>query len=191
MKSPSVILCCLCLLCACATNRPDHFYVLSTQPQGPGEPRKSPAIQATLKVTLPSLVDRSELVLNTSADGVTVLEHERWAAPLADLLTQTLARDIERRRVDMLVSVPGASRPASVDLKLAIDIVQWTVHRGGQASIEAHWRIIDAHSGRETVGAEVFSAAAASNGYADIASALSGSVAMLADRVVAQLPHSD
>ena len=58
----------LSLLCACATSRPDHFYILSPLPQGAGDARTTPATQMWLRVTLPSLVDRSEMVLNTSTN---------------------------------------------------------------------------------------------------------------------------
>jgi len=105
----------------------------------------------SLRVTLPSLVDRSELVLNTSMNGVIVLEHERWAAPLADLVTQTLARDLERRRSDMMVAAQSGSH-AGAAVKVTVDLVQVTVRKGERASIEAHWRILDPRTGGDAVG---------------------------------------
>jgi uncharacterized lipoprotein YmbA len=189
----------LCLLCACATVHPDHYYILSSQPQGPLETRTAPASQVTLRVSLPSLVDRPEMVLNTSADAVTVLEHERWAAPLADLVAQTLAQDIERRRADLLVT--SLSHPGQARLKVSVDIVQVSVRRGGQASIDAHWRILDARTageavgseavGGEAVGGDVFNAPLADDSYGAIARALSDCLAALAERLVSQLPRTE
>jgi len=187
VKSSLTAACFLTLLSACATSRPDHFYILSAQPQGATEARTAPATQVTLRVTLPSLVDRSEMILNTSADGVIVLEHERWAAPLADLVTQTLARDLERRRNDMLVSGPDVNHSSAAAIKVTIDVVQMTVHRGERTSIETHWRILDSRSGRDVVGGEVFSAPLGSDGYAAIAQALSECLGLLADRLAAQM----
>ncbi len=110
----SLLLSCVLAAAAagCASTHPDHFYVLSAVPGAAPAVRAPPTFQAALKVSLPAVVDRAEFVLTTSAEGVTVLEHERWAAPLLDLVTQTLARDIERRRTDVLVAVPGSARPA-------------------------------------------------------------------------------
>jgi uncharacterized lipoprotein YmbA len=180
-------LCTLSLLSACVSSQPDHFYVLSVQPQGVSRARITPVTQMALKVTLPSLVDRSEMILNTSADGVTVLERERWAAPLADLATQTLARDIERRRLDVLVADAGTDRSGGTAVKIIVDVVQMTVRRGDRASIEVHWRILDPRATQPLVGGEVFSAPLGQDGYAAVAQALSDCLGLLADRLVGQL----
>jgi uncharacterized lipoprotein YmbA len=179
--------CFLSLLCACVTSRPDHFYILSAQPPGASDTRTTPATQAWLRVTLPSLVDRPELILNTSTNGVVVLEHERWAAPLADLVTQILARDLERRRSDLLVAGQSAGQSGDAAVKVTVDLVQMTVRRGERASIEAHWRILDPRTGGERVGSEVFSAPLAQDGYAAVPQALSDCLGLLADRLVGMM----
>lgn len=189
MKGLSTALCLIGLLCACVAHQPDHFYILSPQPQGASVARMAPLTQVTLKVAVPSLVDRPEMILNSSADGIIVLEHERWAAPLAELMTQTLARNIEQRRSDMLIANHGSD----ARIKVLVDVVQVTVGRGQRASIEAHWRIIgahtgtDQHAGGETVGGEVFSVPLGEQDYAAVAQALSACLGLLADRLVEQL----
>jgi hypothetical protein len=192
VKTWAIVALCGCVLAACASRRPDHFYILSAQPQAAGAARTTPAIQATLKVTLPSLVDRSEMVLNTSAETVTVLEHERWAAPLADLVTQTLAQDIERRRTDVLVGGHNLSRTTGAAIRVTVDIVQVRMRRGERASIEAHWRILDTRSGgKEAAGSDTFSVPLGQDGYAAVAQALSDCVGLLADRLAGQLPRAE
>jgi len=175
------------LLSACVSSRPDHFYILSPQPQGASEARTAPATQVSLRVTLPSLVDRSELILNTSTNGIIVLEHERWAAPLADLMTQTLARDLERRRSDLLVAAQSVSRSSGAALKVTVDLVQMTVRKGDKASIDAHWRILDSRAGGDAVGSGVFSAPVAQDDYAAVPQALSECLGLLADRLLEQM----
>jgi uncharacterized lipoprotein YmbA len=187
VKSPLTAACFLSLLCACASSRPDHFYILSAQPPAANEARTAPATQVWLRVTLPSLVDRSELVLNTSTNGVIVLEHERWAAPLPDLVTQTLARDLERRRSGVLVGAQSAGHSGTTAVKVTVDLVQMTVHQGERASIEAHWRILDPRTGGDAVGSEVFSVPVAQDGYAAVPQALSECLGLLADRLVEHL----
>jgi uncharacterized lipoprotein YmbA len=177
----------LSLLCACVTGRPDHFYILSAQPQGASTPRTTPATQVWLRVALPSLVDRSEMVINTSANGVSVLEHERWAAPLADLVTQILARDIERRRSDILVADPSVRHPSEGAVRMTIDVVQMTVRKGERAGIEAHWRIVDPRPGGDVAGSEAFSAPLTHDDYAAVPQALSDCLGLLADRIVEQM----
>lgn len=179
-----------CLLSACATSHPDHFYVLSAEPQDTSAARPAPTMQAALKVTLPSLVDRPEMVLNTSPDAVIALEHERWAAPLTDLVTQTLARDLEQRRAELLIMGQGVS-PASSTARIAVDIVDVTVRRGQRASIEARWRIFDVRTGKDVVGGDAFSAPLSEDGYANVARALSICLGLLADRLGGLLPRAE
>jgi len=187
LKSSSTAAALLMLLCACASSRPDHFYILTPLPQGPAAARPVPAVQAALRLSVPSLADRPEMLLNTSAGGIDVLEHERWAAPLADLMTQTLARDIELRRADMLVFGPDAYRAKDPVVKITVEVVQITVHRGGRAGIAAHWRIVDSGSAKDVAGGDEFSAALGSEDYAAVAQALSECLGKLADRLVEQM----
>ena len=183
MKALSAALCLIGLLCACAARQADHFYILNPQPQGANAARAPAPTQVMLRVTLPSLVDRTEMLLNTSGEGVIVLEHERWAAPLGDLVTQTLARDIERRRGDMLVT----NRAIDSKIRIIVDVVQMTVRRGQQASVEAHWRIIDADTGKNSAGGDVFSSPLGPEGYAAVAQALSECLGLLADRLTGEM----
>lgn len=176
----------LMLLNACVSSRPDHFYILSAVPQEAADARPPSDVQATLKVTLPPWADRSEMLLNTSAGEVIVLEHERWAAPLADLVRQTLGVDIERRRADMAAD-REVNRPKAPAINITVDVVQMSVHRGERARIEARWRIHDPRTGSDTVGGGEFAAALGSEGYASVAQALSECLGALADRLVQQL----
>jgi uncharacterized lipoprotein YmbA len=177
----------LCLLCACVSSQPDHFYVLSAQPEDASEARTAAVTQATLKVSLPSLLDRSEIVLNTSVDGVIILDHERWAAPLTDLVTVTLGQDIERRRSDLLIAARSVNHSDAVAIRVTVDIVQVTLRRDARASIETQWRILDSRSGKEVVGGGVFSAPLGRDSAA-VAKALSATLSLLADRLAAQMP---
>jgi uncharacterized lipoprotein YmbA len=179
------------MLCACATSRPDRFYILTAQPAAASVPRTSPTLQATLKVSLPSLVDRSEIVLNTSADAISVFEHERWGAPLIDLVSQTLAQDIERRRSDVLVGGVGRSNTAGAGIKVTVDIVQVWMRRGEPARIEVHWRIQGPQAGKDSSGAEAFNAPLGHDGYDAVAQAWSECVALLADRLAEQIPRGE
>ena len=114
MKFYRLSLCAVFILCGCVSRQRDHFYVLDAQPPGTTASRSQFDRQVTLQVTVPSLVDRNEMVLAT-AGGVAVLDHERWAAPLADLVSATLGQDIERRRNDVIV-LPRSAEHAGIPL---------------------------------------------------------------------------
>jgi uncharacterized protein len=171
----------------CATRRADHFYALAVQPAQSSSSHAGFARQITLHVTLPSLVDRAEMVL-TSGEQVSILEHERWASPLPDQVIAALGQDIEARRADVMIanrSLEQGKLPAS---KISVEIVRWSAQRGGRLSIEARWRVTDSVSGNVSVGRDIFSAALGADGYDQLAAALSTCVAQLADRLVIEIP---
>ncbi len=171
---------------ACAV-APDHFYTLDTSPGGAAPP-SARMTHVRLDVTVPSMVDRSEMVLNTSATGISILEHERWAAPLSDEVAQTLAADIERRRGDLLIGDARFDQPSMPPVSIKVDIVAMTAHRGGAVSIVAHWRIVDAAAGLDRLASDGFTAPIDGDGFAALAQAYSQVLGALAEKLAAAVP---
>jgi uncharacterized lipoprotein YmbA len=184
MKFHRLSLCAVFILCGCVSRQHDHFYVLEAQPTGPAPSRSQFDRQVTLQVTVPSLVDRNELVLAT-ADGVAVLDHERWAAPLADLVTAALGQDIERRRNDVVVLPRSADRAGIPLMRIKVEIDRISARLGESVTIETHWRVQGA--ARETVGRDTFVSPQQPRNYSEVASALSACIALLADRLTAEI----
>jgi uncharacterized lipoprotein YmbA len=172
---------CSFAVCGCVSQA-DHFYTLNTVPDA-ARVAGAPTIHVRLQVTIPSMVDRNEMVLNTGRNGIVILDHERWAAPLADQVSQTLARDIEGKRSDIFVGDRGFDRSAAPPVALKVDIVRMSVQRSGRASIEAHWRIIDSSAGVDELGSGAFEAAITRDDYAAIAQAYSQTLSDLAERL--------
>jgi uncharacterized lipoprotein YmbA len=172
------------MLAACASQS-DRFYTLSPMPDSAPAPRAAFTTQVVLSISDPAVVDRRAMVLDTPGNQVTILEHERWAAPISDLIAQTLAGDIERRRPDVMVAVRGFG---SSTVKIRIDISELSARAAGNATLEAHWRIADAESKSDLVGSETFTAPIASGDYAAVAHAFSVTVSSLADRLAEKLP---
>jgi uncharacterized lipoprotein YmbA len=192
MKLLPFVICVVVLSAGCASRQRDRFYVLDAQPAGVRESRTEFSRQVTLRVTVPSLIDRGEMVLTggggTGGGIAVVLDHERWAAPLADLVTATLGEDIERRRGDFVV-LPRSADQADIPLvKVSIEIDRVTARLGEELSIEAHWRVTDAHTGKVTLGRDAFTSAQRPQDYAQVAAALSTCIGLLADRLVKEIP---
>jgi hypothetical protein len=171
------------VLAACAS-QPDRFYTLSFLPDGPPGPRAASTKQVALSISIPTVVDRRAMVLDTPGNQVTILEHERWAAPLSDLITQVLAGDLERRRADLVVA--GRAFGAT-PVKIRIDIAEFSARAGGNVTLEAHWRIEDAVSKQDLLGSEVFTAPISSGDHAAVVRAFSVAVGSLSDRLVEKL----
>jgi len=182
-------LCAAAILAGCAEQR-DDFYALTTLPENPRAATAAFTTHVMLTVTLPPVVDRPQMVIATSADRLLVLEHERWAAPLSDLVLQTLGRDIEQRRPDVLVADRGFDQPSLMPVKIRVDIVRMSARADGQATLEAHWRVVDARRNADEIGAETFESPVAGGDYAAVARAFSNDLGSLAERLAANIPAS-
>ena len=185
MKSLGLVLA-VVLFAGCVTRQPDHFYVLDPLPAAVAAPSQFDR-QVTVRVTIPSLLDRGEMVL-ASPGGGSVQDHERWAAPLADMINSALSRDLERRRSDVVVLPRGADKAGIPLVSIAVEIDQVSARLNEHLSIETHWRITDARTGKETLGRDTFVSPQQPQSYADIAAAFSTCIALLADRLTGQIP---
>jgi uncharacterized lipoprotein YmbA len=177
------------ILAGCAGQQ-DHFYALTTLPENAPAATTAFTTHVMLTISLPPVVDRRQMVIASSADQLLVLEHVRWAAPLSDLVMQTLGRDLEQRRADVLVADRGFDQPSLIPVKIRVDIVHMSVRAGGQATLEAHWRVVDAHRNTDEVGGETFTSPVAGGDYAAVARAFSNDLSSLADRLAAKIPAS-
>lgn len=187
MKQFVLSVCIVCSTAGCATRQADHFYVLAAQPTDARELGARIDRQIMLRLTLPSLVDRNEMVLATP-EGVAVMEHERWAAPLTDLMTTALRQDMEQRRADVMVLAGGRTAAAGVALiKVEVDVVQLWARRGVEVGIEAQWRVTDSGN-HSSLGRDVFVAPVHSDSYAAVAAALNTCVGQLAERLLKEIP---
>lgn len=190
MKGARVLACCYAaalLLAACA-GHPDHFYALTTLPEATRTTTGAFTTHVILSVSLPAAIDRREMVIHTSADRLLVLEHERWAAPMSELVAQTLARDLEQRRADVLVADRGFDQSGIETVRIRVDVVQMSVREGAQATLEAHWRIVDESRHLDAIGGDTFRSPVGADAYASVARAFSSDLSSLADRLVAALP---
>jgi uncharacterized protein len=186
------------LLVSCAAHV-DHFYTLSTLPDASGAVAPAADLPATgspaaaftahliLSTSIPRVIDRPQMLVHISDDQVLILEHERWAAPLSELVAHTLARDIEQRRPGVLVGDRGFDQATAPAIKAKVDIVQMSARKGGRAVLEAHWRIVDPASDSDQLGGGVFAAPLNGDEYAAIAQAFSMCLASLSDKIAENL----
>ena len=172
---------------ACASQR-DNFYTLSILPNDATTVTAPPVVHVLLNVAIPSLVDRAEMVVSTSDSNVMVLDHERWVSSLSDQVFQTLARDVEKRRADVLVADRGFGQKTMASVVIRVDIVRMLARTGGVARLEAHWRIQDESAATDAVGGGVFDAPLDGTAYASIAKAYSHALSALADKLAAGIP---
>jgi uncharacterized lipoprotein YmbA len=91
------------------------------------------------------------------------------------------------RRADRVVGDRRFDQGGSPPVTLTVDIVRMSVQRNARASIEAHWRIVNASAGVDAIGGDVVTAPVNGESYAAIAQGYSQALSALADRLVVDL----
>jgi uncharacterized lipoprotein YmbA len=129
-------------LAACAS-APVHYYTLMPAPAGgQSEVAATPAsFQFELMpVGVPAQDDVPQLVVRQGGQAVSLLNGERWAAPLADEVRGALAAELARRMgaQDISGTSPTQGKPV---LRIKVDLRRFDSAPGSYALIDATWTI--------------------------------------------------
>jgi uncharacterized lipoprotein YmbA len=134
------------VLAGCARSPQVNFYALSPMVQA-GAVNNPPAFSvAVAPVTLPELVDRPQLVLNTAGSRVDILEMHRWAEPLKNAIPRLLADNLSRLLGTNRISSYPQSVSNSADFRITADFLRFE-STGDAVLIEALWNIHAAGDG--------------------------------------------
>ena len=128
---------------ACAS-APLHYYTLlapagepvTASSAAPG----SPALPfELLPVSVPAQVDQPQLVVRDGAQGMLLLNGERWIAPLGDELRSALAADLVRALHSRdATGLPANDQPR---LRIQLDVRSFDSQPGSYALLAATWNV--------------------------------------------------
>jgi uncharacterized lipoprotein YmbA len=134
------------LLAACASPVPDHFYTLSggadvaAAAPGPAPAAAEPVYIEMLAVNVPAQVKRKEMVVSEGAGKVDLLEHHRWAGPLADEIGNALSQRVTARlgAIDVYrTPVP----PGAAPWRISTNVQRFESAPGSYALVDATWSV--------------------------------------------------
>jgi uncharacterized protein len=153
---------------------PVHFYTL-TRPPEKTLPASPPDVAIDVRVVhLPPQLHHSELMIRTGPGEVTLLDNERWAAPLNDEIKDALRLELQRRLGRM-----AGLRPASTKLTLDIDVQHLEAELGRYALLQVSWSATGPRAATCTFEADERIHA----GYADMIEGYQREIAALADAI--------
>ena len=169
------------------TSAPIRYYTLASAPD-----RTLPASEATPAIDvrvlhLPQQLNRAELMVRTGLTEVTLLDNERWAAPLKDELKDAVRLGLQRR-----LSRTTALRAGSTKLTLDIDVQRLEAELGRYALLEASWSATLSGAGSPSTGARVTTCTfradeAIHAGYTGMVEGYQREIAALSDAIVVVL----
>jgi uncharacterized lipoprotein YmbA len=124
-------------------------------------------------VEIPAYVDRPEIALRTSRNGIELAGFDRWAEPLRDGVARVLVENLSTLLgSERVVAFPFGG--ARIDTQVALRITRFDARTQGDCELAARWTL-SADGGRETLASGIgrYSEPTAAGGYAEAAAALS------------------
>ena len=130
-------------------------------------------------VSLPAQVDVPQIVLRGADDTLTLLEHDRWVAPLADEIRAAVGQRLSR------VSVAGV--PAAAAWHVSIEVRGLEARLGARTALEADWAIRPVRGAGPQLRCHAAFEQPVGDRVSDVAAGHRANVARLADTIAAGL----
>ena len=144
------------MLGACSTPVQERYFVLSPDDVSGPSGNGMTAVMGIGPITIPSHLDRSQIVTRSSDNRLVINQFDRWAEPLDENIQRVLIENLDRRlHPQRIETFPWNSRDGVV-WQIVVDIGGFERQPDGSVQISARWKIVNFDSG-ETVVSERFS----------------------------------
>ena len=168
-------------LAASCASKPSHFYTLESVATATDAPAASYAVIVG-PVTIPASVDRPEMVVQVAPNQVELLEFDRWASPLGEAISRTVAGDLSA-----LLGTPRvASGPIAnfaADYRVTLDVQRFDAKAGVGVDVDTVWVVKPATGTGTRSGRTTTREPAGGAGYDALAGAYSRALAQLSEDV--------
>lgn len=133
------------LLSACLSTPATHFYVLEALSEPPAsstatEKKRQIGIGP---VSIPTLLERKQIVTRSPDNSVTIAEFHQWAAPLKDSVAQVISHNLATLQSNDLIRTYPWSAYGAVDYRIIIDLIRFDTRPEQSVNLEANWAIMD------------------------------------------------
>jgi hypothetical protein len=182
-RPAALIVCTLAALAAGCASSPARFYTLSaTAAPSAAASKLSVAVGP---VSIPSAVDRPQIVVSTSANQVTLDDFNRWASPLQDNVARVVADNLVAALGTPRVTLFPQTLGADADYRVQIEIRNFESAPGKYASLDAVWTVRRARDGKTETGRTSVRENVDDSSYDALAAAHSRGVARLSQDIAA------
>lgn len=133
-------------LAGCSGTEPSNYYLLSTLPAPESPIRATPTDQLAVgvgPVSLPMYLDRPQLVTRASPNRLDLAEFDRWAEPVQDMFSRTLAENVSALIGSDLVYVLPRRRTPELDYRVAVEVFRFDRSPEGEVKLLARWTITE------------------------------------------------
>jgi uncharacterized lipoprotein YmbA len=169
-----------------------HYYTLTEVPAAARLSAADDIVPIRLdRVTIPTELDRSQLVRRIDATRLQIIENDRWAAPLEDTIRRVLSGDLAARLPPNMVANNNEPSIGEKRQSLSVDIAEFYGDAACTVTLRAAWVLKqpDSQSSRGTEEARI-PAGGDCSGSGSLPTAMSQALAQLSDRIAAAVAHT-
>jgi uncharacterized lipoprotein YmbA len=116
-------------------------------------------------VTLPSYLDRAQIVTRASHARLVLGEFDQWAAPLQNVITRALAENLSLLIPTDRVLLHPWARTTEPDYQVTVDVLQFDAGPSGEVVLAARWRLLSTDEKELIMRQARFTAAVGGQGY--------------------------
>lgn len=171
----------LALVAGCASP-PSHFYTL-TAAAATAAPVRSDLSVAVGPVSVPASVDRPEIVVTEGPNQVRLEEYDRWASPLQDEISRTVAENLVSMLGTPHVTQTPQTLSADAGYRVLIEVQRFDSTPGQSGELDAVWTVRRAKDGRSRSGRTTVREPITGAGYDALAAAHSRAIARLSQDI--------
>jgi len=144
-RFPALVLGAALLVSAgCAETPPTTFYILSSLPPPAAESLGAGGDKLSLgvgPVTLPTYLDRPQVVSLASANKLQLAEFHKWAGPLPDNVSRVLAENLSILLATENVVTMPQRRATQINYQITFEINRFEADLDGMVALVARWNI--------------------------------------------------
>jgi len=138
-------------------------------------------------VRIPAYLDHSSILVRTGDGEVELSGEHRWAEPLRDGISRTLAENLSAMIPTDAVAVFPWRTPWTVDYRVTVDILRFDGAPGKFVVLDARWRLLDGAGKELLLRAAVRQESVADSTYAALVAAESRLLASLSRDIAAEI----
>lgn len=179
------------MVSGCTSSPPLHYYTLTQVPAGTRSSTTDSTVPVRLdRVTIPAELDRSQLVRRIDTTRLQIVDSDRWAAPLEDIIRRVLSDDLAARLPPNMVANPFEPSVGEKRQSLAVDVEEFYGDSACSVTLRAAWVLKqpDSQSSRGTEETKI-PGGGDCGGAGALPVAMSQALGQLSDRIAAAIAH--
>jgi hypothetical protein len=128
----------------CGTTQPAKFYLLTASSNA--QQASSAAINIGLgPIEFPAYLDRSKIIIRTSANSFETVEYHRWAEPLETNFSRVLSQELSSALPNAIVTTYPWRNGKEIKLQALIEVLSFDSDTSNQARLKVRWELLDAN----------------------------------------------